>query len=665
MQTDFQLSLFEEQPSQEYINLVSQITKYDILYHVKNISEIPDHEYDQLYRQLLDLETQHPEWITKNSPTQRIQPESSTPNTNTVPVKMLSLKNALNETELLSFCNKIQKDHPETSFIAEHKIDGLSISLLYKNGTLTEAKTRTGENIFAQATAINNIPHKLTGDYPNEIEVRGEVYMPKADFERVNQALETNNQPLLANPRNAAAGAMRRLDTQKTKDYNLSAYIYATPIKWRETHRKLLKFLHELGLPINTSSLICNTSQDVLEFCNYTNQNRHTLPYEIDGMVIKINDCDLQVKLGETSHEPRWAIAYKFPPEIAITQILSIDITVGRMGVLTPVANLTPIQLAGTTVSRATLHNFDFIKEKDIRINDFVQIVKSGEIIPKILKVVIEKRPEYTEKYIEPDTCPVCCEQTTKNDGEVAVNCTNPLCPAMIRRAVCHFAKKDAMDIEGLSEQTIDLLFEYSLIKDCTDLYLLRKDTLINLPRLGDKSIDNLLQNIENSKKQGLSRVLYALGLKYVGRTASRIITQKYPTMELITAARVSDILKLEGIGEAIADSLVKSLTKPEIKLQIQKLTEAGVNMTEKTLQQTQSGLTGKTIVVTGTLTNYSRESIKTRLLSLGAKPSESVSAKTNYVLIGDKPGASKIDKARAHNVRTITEDEFENMAAA
>ena len=643
-----------------YKKLRERVRLLDTAYHVDHRSIVSDHEYDALYRELLTMEQAHPEWVTSDSPTQRITTVSAAKR----PEQMLSLKNALNMDELKTWANKVLKEYPGTIFLPEEKLDGLSVSLIYRNGILRQATTRTGEDILIHAKALPSIPNMLHAPFPEEIEVRGEVYMTFKDFHRVNAALLAANKKLLANTRNAAAGAMRKLTAERAVHYKLCFRAYAAPKRWTPTQSELLLFLSKLGFNATAPQYLRRATVDQLVLaCNSAADYKRNLPYEIDGMVIKVDSIDTQIKMGCTAHEPRWAIAYKFPPEEVTTQIESIDVQVGRMGALTPVANLTPINFSGSTVSRATLHNFDFVRDNDIRVGDYVKLVKSGEVIPKIIGVDLAKRPAVTFPYGAPRECPVCGLPIHSTYEQVVIKCVNPMCPAIQRKMVEHFAKKDAMDIEGLAESTIDALFDYKLIEDAADLYRLSIADLTLIPRLGEKTAIKLLANIDKSRTKPLDRILYALGLPMVGRTVSKLVTAKFPTMGQLLRAHYHDFIEIEGVGDAIAHNLIQSLKSGDTRWLIQKLIEGGVQMNtvQSTPTKVSSPLSGKSICVTGTLINYTRDSINDRLLEIGAKPASGVSAKTDYLLVGDKAG-SKLAKAQKLGVSVITEDEFEAM---
>ncbi|MCX7970597.1 MAG: NAD-dependent DNA ligase LigA [Negativicutes bacterium] len=650
---------------EQYIALKQRVAELDYYYHERHQSLVSDHEYDILFRQLLDAERQNPHWRTEDSPTGRVG------NRKIVSAKghkpMLSLGNALNIEELVAFCRKIKQRYPEASFTVEPKIDGVAVGLTYISGQLAGAVSRTGDDILPGIRTITAIPTRLKGEFPPHMEVRGEVFLPKCEFERINRHYRKNNLRPLANPRNAAAGAIRRQNPEETAFFNLSACFYSSPQRLADSQQQLLTYLLSLGLPVNGEWHNFSDIGGLAEFCRDYAGFRSRLPYEIDGLVIKVDSVDIQEALGETSHEPRWAIAYKFPPEIAEARILDIELSVGRLGNITPVARLTPTRLAGTTVTNASIHNFDILQEKDIRIGDTCRIIKAGEIIPQILDILPEKRPPGTVRFIVPDNCPACGSKLQKSYDEVAVRCGNERCPAVVRRAISHFAGRDAMDIEGLSDSTVDLLLRHGLISDYADLYFLTFGQLIGLPGFAAKSAGNLLSAIERSKTRGAERLLFSLGIRHVGLSIARLLVGRFGDLETIAAASVAELSAVEGVGPAVASSVCDTLRRPAMIERIARLKQAGVATGAVGPAQPFADfpLRGKTVVVTGTVAGMTRSGLAEQLRSLGVNISENVSKKTDILIVGDKPGSNKIDRARRLSLPVMTGDELLEMLAA
>ncbi|HJB79081.1 MAG TPA: NAD-dependent DNA ligase LigA [Candidatus Nosocomiicoccus stercorigallinarum] len=643
--------------------LETLLTKYNYEYHVLDNPSISDHEYDQLFHELLELEEKHPELKSDTSPTTRVggvvldKFEKVSHETS-----MLSLSNAFNEEDLRAFNDRIEKAVGKVEYMCELKIDGLAVSLLYNDGKLIQGATRgdgtVGENITANLKTIHAIP--LTTNLTEQFEVRGEAYMPKDAFEKLNKAREENNQQVFQNPRNAAAGSLRQLDTSLTSKRHLSIFLYGTTrpeILNVNSQSAALDKLDELGFKTNQERAVKKDIDGVIEYVNYWVEHRNDLPYEIDGIVIKVNDLKLQEEIGYTVRSPKWATAYKFPAEEAKTKILDIELTVGRTGVITPTAILEPVRVAGTTVSRASLHNHELIEEKDIRINDTVIIHKAGDIIPEVVRVVYEERSDQ-EVYEAPTTCPSCGHEAVKLDEEVAIRCINPTCPAQIVEDIIHFASRGAMNIDGLGEKFVHQLYDAELIKDVADLYTLEKEELVKLERVGDKKSTNLLNAIENSKSQPLQKLLFGLGIRFLGQKASRLIAEEYLTMDNIMEKTKDELIEIPEIGEVIADSIVTYTSNDDFKHLIEKLKAENVNMTEEVEENESNQFDGMTFVLTGKLVEMTRNEAKEKIELNGGKVTSSVSNNTDVVVAGSDAG-SKLDRARELEITVWSEQDL------
>ncbi len=643
--------------------LETLLTKYNYEYHVLDNPSISDHEYDQLFHELLELEEKHPELKSDTSPTTRVggvvldKFEKVSHETS-----MLSLSNAFNEEDLRAFNDRIEKAVGKVEYMCELKIDGLAVSLLYNDGKLIQGATRgdgtVGENITANLKTIHAIP--LTTNLTEQFEVRGEAYMPKDAFEKLNKAREENNQQVFQNPRNAAAGSLRQLDTSLTSKRHLSIFLYGTTrpeILNVNSQSAALDKLDELGFKTNQERAVKKDIDGVIEYVNYWVEHRNDLPYEIDGIVIKVNDLKLQEEIGYTVRSPKWATAYKFPAEEAKTKILDIELTVGRTGVITPTAILEPVRVAGTTVSRASLHNHELIEEKDIRINDTVIIHKAGDIIPEVVRVVYEERSDQ-EVYEAPTTCPSCGHEAVKLDEEVAIRCINPTCPAQIVEDIIHFASRGAMNIDGLGEKFVHQLYDAELIKDVADLYTLEKEELVKLERVGDKKATNLLSAIENSKSQPLQKLLFGLGIRFLGQKASRLIAEEYLTMDNIMEKTKDELIEIPEIGEVIADSIVTYTSNDDFKHLIEKLKAENVNMTEEVEENESNQFDGMTFVLTGKLVEMTRNEAKEKIELNGGKVTSSVSNNTDVVVAGSDAG-SKLDRARELEITVWSEQDL------
>ena len=564
--------------------------EYAYAYYVLDKPLVPDAVYDQLMLELMEIEKEHPELVYPDSPTQRVggKPlEGFKKVTHRYP--MLSLSNAFNEEELRDFDRKIrQAIGDDYNYVCELKIDGLAIALRYENGIFVQGATRgdgsVGEDITVNLKTIKDIPLRLRE--PVTIEVRGEAYMPKKSFAELNREREENGEDLFANPRNAAAGSLRQLDPKITASRNLATFIYGIGGNGEafgiDNHAQMLDYLETLGFRVNKERAVCETIDDVLAFIEKWTEDRPNLPYEIDGIVIKVNRFAQQEELGNTVKSPRWAIAYKFPAEEASTKVLDIELTVGRTGVVTPTAILEPVKIAGSTVSRASLHNEDLIREKDIRIGDTVIVHKAGDIIPEVVRVIFEQRPEGTVPFNMPEHCPACGSRLVRIDDEVAIRCVNPSCPAQIAEGIKHFVSRNAMNIDGLGEKITELLLKENYIRDVADLYYLKAEELAKLERMGELSASNLINAIERSKENSLERLLFGLGIRHVGEKAAKLIAEEFETMDRVMEATEEELMSIYEIGEKIAKSVVSYFKKEEAKDLIYRLKEAGVNMTYK-----------------------------------------------------------------------------------
>lgn len=643
-------------------------------YYVYDNPVISDAEYDKLMRELEELEKKFPELVTPDSPTQRVGGEPLPYFTQVVHrVPMMSLSNAFDEGELKDFHRRVTEVvGNDVEYVVELKIDGLAVSITYENGIYKTAATRgdgeVGEDVTQNVKTIKSVPLKL--DFPPDkspaiLEVRGEVYLPKEDFRKLNEEREEQGLALFANPRNAAAGSLRQLDPKVTAKRPLAVFIYglgyAEGVEF-ETHYEALQFFKRIGLRVNPHIVLFDKFDDVVDYCLSWNEKRHELPYEIDGMVIKVNSLEQQRLLGSTAKSPRWAIAYKFPAEQKTTVIKDIIVRVGRTGVLTPTAVLEPVRIAGSTVSKATLHNEDYIREKDIKIGDTVIVHKAGDVIPEVVGVVKEKRTGKERDFEMPRRCPECGSEAVRLPGEAAYRCTNSTgCPAQIKRSIEHFASRDAMDIRGLGPAIVSLLISQGLIKDAADLYYLKREDLLPLERMGEKSAANLLSAIEESKKRPLDRVIYALGIPFVGSRTASLLADAFGSMEELEKATYGDLIKVPEIGEKIAESILAFFRQEQTKALISRLKAAGVNMEAKKKKEGPKPLEGLTFVLTGALEKYTRQQATELIEKLGGKVTGSVSKKTDYVVVGKDPG-SKYEKALKLGIKILNEAEFEEL---
>jgi DNA ligase (NAD+) len=646
------------------------IRRHDHLYYAENTPEIGDEEYDRLLRELRDLEAAHPDLVTADSPTQRVGESPSTAFPSFVhKVPMLSLDNTYSEDELREFETRIFRTlgaERAMAYVAELKIDGLSMALHYEDGRLARAVTRgdgvRGDEVTPNARAIRAVPLRLTGAAPALVEVRGEVYLPRSRFDAINRDRETQGLDTFANPRNAAAGTMKSLDSKIAAARGLDMFVYSIAQgrpKGLRSQWEVLEQLSSWSLRRNPTSRRCQGLEEVLAFCAEWREKRDTLEYDIDGVVVKVDDLVLQEELGFTSRFPRWAIAYKYPARQASTVVRAIEVQVGRTGKLTPVAILDPVLLAGSTVARATLHNEEEVARKDVRVGDTVLIEKGGDVIPKVVQVVESRRPAETAPWTPPERCPVCGTPAVKPEGEVDRRCPNASCPAQVEEALKHYARREAMDVEGLGDTLVHQLVERGLVPDFARLYALSKEDLLGLERMGEKSAANLLAQIEASKGRGLRRLLFGLGIRFVGERAAMLLARHFRTFEALEAATLEEIDAIYEIGPTVAQSIRTWLDQDVNRDLVRRLREAGVradedapaNAVEQTLQ-------GKQVVITGTLASMSRDEAKAAVETRGGRVTSTVSKKTSFLVFGADPG-SKHDKAKELGVDCLDEGAF------
>lgn len=651
------------------------LAEYSEAYYTKDAPVVEDHVYDELYRDLETLEATFPIIVTNDSPTQKVG-DQVLPGFKKVTheVPMLSMGDVFSEEELATFDNRLQKNVEHAiEYNVELKIDGLAIDLIYEKGQFVRGATRgngtIGEDITQNLKTIKAIPQTLTK--PVSIEVRGECYMPKASFAALNEKREAEGQPPFANPRNAAAGSLRQLDAKIAAERNLSAFMY-TIVTFDDvqatTQHEALEVLAELGFNVNPTAEVCHNMTEVKTFIERYQATRDDLEYGIDGVVLKVNDLALQRQLGNTVKVPRWEIAYKFPPEEAATIVRDIEWTIGRTGVVTPTAVMDPVQLAGTTVARASLHNADMLRDKDVRLLDTVLLHKAGDIIPEISQVVLAKRPADSQPYVIPTECPSCGHELVHLDEEVALRCINPMCPAQVKEQLTHFASRNAMNIDGLGPRIIAQLLDQGLVHDVADLYRLTADQLAQLDKFKEKSINNLLNAIEASRQNSLERLLFGLGIRHVGAKAARLLAEHFLTMEALMASDQEEIMSVDTIGETIADSLATYFADDQVHTLIRELAEVQVNLTYTGVTKAQaensdSYFNGKTVVLTGKLSQYTRGELKQQLEDNGAKVTGSVSKKTDILIAGEDAG-SKLTKAQVLEIPIINEADLDSYLA-
>ncbi|MDN0193066.1 MULTISPECIES: NAD-dependent DNA ligase LigA [unclassified Bacillus (in: firmicutes)] len=660
----------KETAKQRADELRRTINKYSYEYYTLDEPSVPDAEYDRLMQELIAIEEEHPDLRTPDSPTQRVGGavlEAFQKVTHGTP--MLSLGNAFNADDLRDFDRRVrQAVGDDVAYNVELKIDGLAVSLRYEDGYFVRGATRgdgtTGEDITENLKTIRNIPLKMNREL--SIEVRGEAYMPKRSFEALNEERNKNEEEPFANPRNAAAGSLRQLDPKIAAKRNLDIFVYSIAELDEmgvETQSQGLDFLDELGFKTNQERKKCGDIEEVITLIDELQAKRADLPYEIDGIVIKVDSLDQQEELGFTAKSPRWAIAYKFPAEEVVTKLLDIELNVGRTGVITPTAILEPVKVAGTTVSRASLHNEDLIKEKDIRILDKVVIKKAGDIIPEVVNVLVEQRTGEEKEFSMPTECPECGSELVRIEGEVALRCINPECPAQIREGLIHFVSRNAMNIDGLGERVITQLFEENLVRNVADLYKLTKEQVIQLERMGEKSTENLISSIQKSKENSLERLLFGLGIRFIGSKAAKTLAMQFESLENLKKASKDELLAVDEIGEKMADAVITYFHKEEMLELLNELQELGVNTLYKgpkkvKAEDSDSYFAGKTIVLTGKLEELSRNEAKAQIEALGGKMTGSVSKNTDLVIAGEAAG-SKLTKAQELNIEVWNEEQL------
>ena len=657
---------------EKYLELIDEIKRHDKLYFELHDPEISDYDYDQLVKKVEDYEKEHPEWIAAVSPTQAVG-EKPTKGFKQIDhtVPMLSLANSYNETDVEDFIKRVHKllELQDIKFSAELKMDGIAVSLRYENGVFSRGLTRgngkRGDDITRNLKTLKDLPMKLKGSFPKHLEVRAEVFMPKKVFTKLNKKKEEAGEDVWANPRNAAAGSLKLLDAEETRKRELTLIVYGIVEGEKglvETQQEAKDCLEKWGFPTFSDQQfsVCDSASKLLEFSHQIEKKRDSLPFEIDGMVFKANELKYWDRLGAAGKKPRYAIAYKFAPLQAVTIIEDITIQVGRTGVLTPVAELKPVFLAGSTISRATLHNEHEIDRKDIRINDSVIIEKGGDVIPKVVEVLFEKRDKSSKKWAMPKQCPICLSDVQRKEGEVAVRCKNSSCQAQNLRRLIFFASKEAMNIETLGNKVMTKFVEEGLIGRFSDIYKITKEDIEQFEGFKEKSIQNLLSHIKGSKDVTLSRLIFALGIPYIGTQTADILAETRPDIESIMTLTKDELLSLEGIGEKVADSFIMYFQNPEHIKEIKELKELGINPKQsKDAKSSNHEFLQKSFVLTGSLENYTRSEAKELIKQRGGKVSSTVSKKTDFLLVGEDPG-SKYDKAKDLGITILTEDEFE-----
>jgi DNA ligase (NAD+) len=646
--------------------LRDQLNYHNYRYYVLDDPVISDAEYDQLMQELREIEERFPDLVTPDSPTQRVgAPPAEAFRSVRHRAPMMSLDNVFDEGELQAFLARVERQVGKVEYVCELKIDGAGIALTYENGVFVQGATRGdgvfGEDVTANLRTIRSLPLKLQGkDYPSILEVRGEVFMPKRSFEELNRRREEEGLSLFANPRNAAAGSLRQLDPRVTAERHLDLLIYDLGYMEGEgprRHHQILEKFREWGFPVNDKWMKAASKEEIVQFCQEWIARRDELSYEVDGAVIKVDDLSLRNRLGATTKAPRWAVAYKFPAEEKVTRLLDIEINVGRTGALTPTALLEPVVVGGSTVSRATLHNEDEIKRKGIMIGDWVMVHKAGDVIPEIIKPIVEKRDGSEREFVMPERCPVCQARVYRPEGEVVARCPNIDCPARLFESILHFASRGAMDIEGLGPAIISELMEKGYVRAISDLYHLTDEQLYSLTHFKDKAVANLRRSIEASKERSLSRLIFGLGIRHVGAHVADVLAKRFGSMERLQQATLEELWQAEEIGPTIAASVRAFFDEPRNLELIQKLREAGLRMEEERREGPQP-LAGLTFVLTGGLNSLTRDEAKRAIEERGGKVSSSVSKNTDYVVVGQDPG-SKYDKAIQLGVKTINEEEF------
>lgn len=664
----------KSEAKEKIARLREEVRQHNYRYYVEDNPTISDREYDELLRQLQELEEKYPEFRTDSSPTQRVGASPADEFESADHREpMLSLSNAFEEKEINEFRDRLWRNldrKAELTYVAEPKLDGLAIELIYEDGELTEGLTRgdgrTGEVVTRNVKTIRSIPLRLRENdhkIPSLLEVRGEVYMEKGSFQEMNERRAKEDKDLFANPRNAAAGSLRQLDPSVTAKRPLNAFFYDTGVvegKEFRTQEELLDYLPKIGLRVNPHTKKCEGIDEAREFYERLEEKRGEIPYEIDGIVIKVNDFDLREELGTKTRSPRWAIAYKFPPERATTRIEDIEVGVGRTGALTPVALLEPVEIKGATISRASLHNQDEIDEKDIRIGDHVIIQRAGDVIPEVIKPITDKRTGEEEKFRLPDNCPVCGEPVKRPEGEAIHRCVNISCPARVKESIKHFASKGGADVEGLGEKLVEQLVDEGLVENIADLYRLDHDKIANLERMGDKSAENLLEALEESKEIRFARLIYALGIRHVGEHLAEVLTDNFEDFEQLKKTSKEELTEINEIGPEVAESIENFFSNEKNLSLLDQLREVGVTYYRES-EEKKNLLDGAKFVFTGRLDDFTRSEAEKAIEDLGGRATSSVSSVTDYLVVGENPG-SKYDEARELGTSIIDEEEFKDM---
>lgn len=655
---------------EEYKELRELINHHNYLYYVLDSPEISDEEYDRLFQRLLQIEAEHPEFVDPYSPSQRVGApplDEFRQVEHTIP--MISLANAFSEEEVVEFDERVKRFleiYQEIDYVVEPKIDGLAVELVYVDGKFVVGSTRgdghIGEDVTLNLKTIPSVPLVLKGEnLPSRLEVRGEVFMSKKDFLQLNKAQEAAGEKVFANPRNAAAGSLRQLDSSITAKRRLDVFFYGLGYvegKFPDTHYEVLKWFRQIGLKTNPDYRYARNINEAIEIIHDLSSRRESFPYELDGAVIKVNKLEYHTLLGTTARTPRWAIAYKFPSQGELTRVDDIIFSVGRTGVVTPIAILTPTRIGGVIVSRATLHNEDEMRKKDVRVGDMVLVKRAGDVIPEVVEVIKEQRMEDLPETKMPTHCPSCQQPLIREEGEAATRCINPQCPAQIKERIVHFVSKQALDIEGLGVKFIEQMLERGIITNPVDLFHLKKEDLFKMERMGDKLAENLLNAIEKSKTTTLQRFLIALGIRLVGEVAAGVLAEKFGSLKNIMNANYEDFNAIPGIGPEMANSICQYFSNDENRAFIQRLLDAGIKIKEPEKKQISDKLAGKSFVITGTLASMSREKAKELIESLGGTVKSSVSKNIDYLIVGSEPG-SKLEKAKSLGIKLLNEQEF------
>ncbi|MGN1323235.1 MAG: NAD-dependent DNA ligase LigA [Bacilli bacterium] len=652
---------------QRYDELIALIEKANYEYYTLDNPTLTDREYDNMMSELLDIEEKYPELRRPDSPTQKVGGEIISEFKKVQhKIPMFSIADVFNESEIVAFDERVRKEFPNPSYVCELKIDGLAVSLIYENGIFKSAATRgngtIGEDITHNVKTIKSLPLRL--NKPETIEVRGEIYMPKKSFNKLNEQREKNGEPLFQNPRNAAAGSIRQLDSSIAKSRNLDAFLYHVPATTKKTHYEALMELKELGFIVNPNIKLVHNISEILDYIEEWTERRDELPYEIDGIVIKVNDIHMQKELGNTAKYPKWVIAYKFPAEEVKSKLTDIVCTVGRTGQITPNAVFDPVKVMGSTIRRATLHNEKYIQDKDLRIGDMILVHKAGDVIPEVVGPVLSERKTELPIYHMPDTCPICGTKLVPTESQIDLMCPNDDCPARNIESLIHYSDRKAMNIEGLGERIIEDFYNMHIINNIIDIYNLKdkKEELIELEGFGDKSVNNLLETIENSKKVSLEKLLYAIGIKGIGEKNAKILAKKYNTLDKLMAASESELQSIPDIGPILAQNIIIFFNNPENIELINNLKSIGMNTTYLgTTTKENENFIGKRFVVTGTLEKYTRDEIQALIEENGGLWSSSVTKNTAAVIVGDNPG-SKYDKAKELNIPIWSETDFEEQ---